>query len=146
MATNSLWTPQDAPAQIATEVHDLTENVDAIKTQLEGKGEAELRNLHAEALSEESSAKQDLYMLRQRIANLGTDVETNEHILLTAAKKRVREAMAYLEALKQKIEGKAPVVPAAPVEEPAPAEPTVPEPVIEEPVAEAPVEPAPAAE
>jgi|SRR5579862_972864 len=105
-ATNSLWTPHDAPAQVAVVQHDVTENLSALVKTLEGKGEAELRNLKADVLKEESDAKQDLYMLRQRISSLGTDIQTNEEVLLASAKQRVASAMAYIKALEFKIEGK----------------------------------------
>src|SRR5262245_17856580 len=114
-AVNSLWTPQDAPAQIQTVAHDIT-GIEAILSQLKGKTEAELRNLHAEALKEESDAKQDLWQLRQRIVNLGTDVETNEEVLLKAAKQRVATGIAYIKALELKIEGKDSVVNIEPVQ------------------------------
>jgi hypothetical protein len=104
-ATNSVWTPHDAPAQVSTEPHVLTENMDVLVSNLEGKGEAELRNLYAVAQHEESNAKQDLYMLRQRVANLGTDINTNEEILLGAAKRRVAEGLAQLKAIESKFGG-----------------------------------------
>ena len=108
LAVNSQWTPHDAPAQIETTEHDISGLESTLKT-LAGKGEAELRNLYAEALHEESNAKQDLYMLRQRVATLGTDIQTNEEVLLASAKQRVASGLSYLKALELKIEGKEPV-------------------------------------
>jgi hypothetical protein len=104
-ATNSQWTPHDAPAQLTTTEHDIS-GMTAMLKDLEGKTEVQLRNLYADALAEESNAKQDLYMLRQRVANLGTDVETDEEILLKSAKQRVATGLSYLKALELKIEGK----------------------------------------
>jgi hypothetical protein len=119
-ATNSQWTPQDAPAQVDTVNHDIETKISTILSDLEGKTRAQLTNLYNEALKEESDAKQDLYMLRQRIASLGTDVESNEEVLLKSAKQRVATGIAYIKALELKLEGKSVPPTATSVTSPAP--------------------------
>lgn len=102
------WTSQDAPAQVTTTDHEVLVSKSILK-DLEGKSFPVLRSLYADALQEESEAKKDLYLLRKRVANLGTDVETNEEVLLSSAKQRVATALAYIAALKAKLEGNATV-------------------------------------
>lgn len=109
-ATNSQWTAHDAPAQIETSDHDATAAKSFVKT-LENKGENELRVIYADAQHEESNAKQDLYMLRQRVANLGTDIQTNEEVLLKSAKQRVADGLARLKAIESRFGGAAPSTP-----------------------------------
>lgn len=136
-ATNSQWTAHDAPALVATVPHELT-GVETVVKGLEGKAEGELRNLYADWQREESDAKQDLYMLRQRISSFGTDIQTNEEILLASAKQRVASAMVYLKGLEAKISGTVTAPVPTVVTEPVPVD-TV------EPAQEVPVDTTPAA-
>src|SRR6185437_7897177 len=70
-----------------------------ILKDLEGKGEAELRNLHADALVAEAQAKKDLVLVRQRIQMLGSSVETEEEKWVVDAKALLVDAQTYLTAL-----------------------------------------------
>lgn len=99
------WTPQDAPAQVTTAEHDVT-GFESMLKDLAGKTEGQLRSLYADALTEEAEAKKELYMLRKRVANLGTDVETDEEVLLKSAKQRVATGISYLKALELKLSGR----------------------------------------
>lgn len=78
-------------------------NLEVLLKDLEGKSEAQLRNLYADALAAESDAKKALYVLRQRLANLTTYAEVEEERLLAEAKAAVSDGQKYLIALEEKI-------------------------------------------
>lgn len=78
---------------------------------LEGKTEAQLRNLYSDALLAEAEAKRELYLVRVRAANLATDADTEEEKLIAEAKTAVADALTYLKALETKLFGSDPAAP-----------------------------------
>lgn len=77
----------------------------AIKA-LEGKPEAVLRNLLADAHKMESIAKMELYKARTRIVALPSNEGQPEHAELANLSKSVDESVSYVKAIKDKLEGK----------------------------------------
>lgn len=75
---------------------------------LEGKTEVQLRDLYSVALMAEAEAKKELYVLRQRVANLATDVDAEEEKAISEAKSKVADALTWLQALEAKLFGKDP--------------------------------------
>lgn len=86
-------------------------NFDQIVKDLEGKTVAELRNLYSDALAAEAEAKKELYVLRQRVANLATDVDEEEEKVIAEAKLKVADAVTWLKALEAKLFGSDPAAP-----------------------------------
>jgi hypothetical protein len=86
-------------------------NFEQLVKELEGKTSAQLRNLYSDALMAEAEAKKELYILRQRVANLATDADAEEEKLITDAKARVSEAGVWLKALEAKLFGNDPNAP-----------------------------------
>jgi len=80
-------------------------NLKAVLSELEGKSPAVLHALYQEALQAEAAAKKELYMLRQRIANLSTDFDTEEEKALVEAKKLIADIITYIKALEMKLHG-----------------------------------------
>lgn len=80
----------------------LKENIKA----LEGKPEAVLRNLLAEAQKLESLAKMRLYQARTRVVALPSNEGQAEHEELHSLSQDVDESITYVKAIKDKIEGK----------------------------------------
>lgn len=74
-------------------------NLEVLVKDLEGRTQTQLRDLYADALKDEAQAKQDLYMLRKRIANLATDTDEHEEDLLVEAKKVIADKNVYLQAI-----------------------------------------------
>lgn len=102
--------PNAQPASVVDVPEESLTLVEKLLKDLEGASDATLRNLYADALKQESFAKRDLYILRQRLANLATDSEEEEERLLSDAKKAVADALAYLRALQIKM-GAVPTTP-----------------------------------
>lgn len=84
---------------------EFEKKVAALVKSLEGKTEAELRALYAEALVAESEAKREVTILRQRAANLAADTEIEAEKAVIEAKKVLDDALAWLKALEQKLSG-----------------------------------------
>ncbi len=80
-------------------------NLEQLLKELEGKSVVVLQELYAEALKAEAAAKADLYVLRQRIANLATDIDEKEEEALVEAKKVIADLVTYLKALEVKLHG-----------------------------------------
>jgi len=80
-------------------------NLEELVTNLEGKSVNQLGNYLVEAQQAESMAKKDLYVIRQRVANLGTDAEVEEETIVGEAKQKVRDLIAYVDAIKVKLGG-----------------------------------------
>jgi hypothetical protein len=80
-------------------------NLEALVSDLEGKTEPVLRSLYADALTAESDAKKELYVLRQRLANLPTNHNLNEEKLLADAKSTAADAITYLRAIEAELSG-----------------------------------------
>lgn len=72
---------------------------------LKDKTVEELRQLHVDALLAEAQAKTELYNLRQRIANLGTDVQREVDVEIRAAMTKVEEAGKWIKAIEAKLAG-----------------------------------------
>lgn len=79
--------------------------VEAFLKDLEGKGEEELKNLYADALIAESDAKREVTILAQRAANLAADVDTDAQEAVIVAKDKLADAIAWVQALLQKLGG-----------------------------------------
>src|SRR5258708_39294790 len=99
--------------------------LEALIKNLEGKAEIVLRTYLTDAQMAESIAKRELYVLRQRLANLGTDAVVEEEKLLSEAKQMVTDLIAYVEAIKVKLGG-TPSNPVTPMtKDTAPSQPEV---------------------
>jgi hypothetical protein len=86
-------------------VDEAAKNIASFSAQLEGKAENELRFLHTIALHLESDAKKDLTILRQRAANLATEVDAKAEVEVIMAKIRLAECIAWLKELENKLFG-----------------------------------------
>jgi hypothetical protein len=88
---------------VLTEVEALFKKYSA---ELAGKTEAELRLLHDAAIQLDSDLKKELYVLRQRAANLATTAEADIEAEIVALKKKIVEAEAWLKAIEHQLAGK----------------------------------------
>jgi hypothetical protein len=85
-------------------ISSLKQRVEALVSDVEKKTEAELRNLHADALVLESDIKKEITILRQRAANLATDADTEAEEAVIEAKALLGKTIAWLENVAGKIE------------------------------------------
>lgn len=85
--------------------------IEQLVKDLEGKTAAQLHNLYSDALIAEAEAKKELYVLRQRVANLATDADAEEEKLISEAKAKVADAITWLKALESKLFGADPSAP-----------------------------------
>jgi hypothetical protein len=84
---------------------DFEAKVSKLYKELEGKTEAELRALYADALVAESDAKKEVTILRQRAANLAADTDVTAEKAVIEAKKELAMAAAWLKALEGRLSG-----------------------------------------
>lgn len=86
-------------------ITDLEQEFENLVTDLEGKTEAVLRDLYAEALIFESKVKVEITLLRQRAANLASDAETEAELLVLKGKELLVKAVAWIKELEGKLFG-----------------------------------------
>lgn len=84
---------------------DIEAKIEAFLEELKDKSEAELKTLYDDALVEEAKLKVEVVLLRERAANLASDVEIDAELAVIDAKKKLATAIAWLKALEQKLFG-----------------------------------------
>lgn len=99
-----------AVSDVKVAAEETKAEVDPLLKKLEGKSEQDLRELHLQALYAEDAAKRELYVLRLRMANVATDVETELSTQIEAdiatMKQQVADAQAWLQAIESQLKGK----------------------------------------
>ena len=86
-------------------ITDLEQEFEKIKSYVKTESEQVLRTLYADSLLLEAKVKTELVLLRQRAANLGTDVDTEAEMLVIEAKELLAKVLAWIEELKTKLFG-----------------------------------------
>lgn len=92
--------------KVEEQVAKVEEVLKAAESELAGLTEAELRKLHDEAIVVEDALKKELYVLRQRAANLATNVEADVEHEIIALKGEVAKAEAWLKKVEAELVGK----------------------------------------
>lgn len=72
---------------------------------LEGKTQAELHQLHDDAIAASDKARKELSILRQRAANMATDVTTEVDHEIIKAKVEVARAEAWIKEIAHNLVG-----------------------------------------
>lgn len=93
-----------------------------LMAELEGKPAATLRNMLAAAYQMESDAKKELYVLRQRAMVLPTHAGEEEEKAIQAARLRVADMVAYVQAVAEKLHASTGTAPTSIASDEVPAE------------------------
>jgi hypothetical protein len=95
-------TPDPEPE---SEIDKIRDEIKKLEGELKGKSVTELRQLHQDALWAESELKRELYVLRQRAANMSSDAEAKYEEEIIELKAKLHEAYIWLKALEVKLFG-----------------------------------------
>lgn len=83
----------------------VVQDVEVVAEEVKAYTVDELRQLRTDALLAESQAKTELYRMRQRVANMATDVAHETMHGLKAAEERVVAAGEHLKEIESKLAG-----------------------------------------
>lgn len=95
----------EVKADVEKELDKVDSDVAPLLEKLKDKTVDELKDLHTQAVYAEDAAKRELYVLRQRAANMATDVDASVEADIVEMKTKIAEAAAWLKALEIKLAG-----------------------------------------
>lgn len=97
-------------ADVKVAVEETAAELNPLVAKLVDKSEADLRELHLQAIYAEDAAKRELYVLRLRAANMATNLESEVHQQvqadIVAMQQQVADAQAWLQAIESQLKGK----------------------------------------
>ncbi len=95
----------EVQAEAAKVVAEVGQELHKVEADLAGKTTQELKLLHDEALAIEDKLKRELYVLRQRAANLATTAEADIEAEIVALKKKIVKAASRIREIESCLAG-----------------------------------------